>query len=105
MLSRIWAILRSLYLLIIVGYAVWAAPWMPVSAVRPLAEQYDRLAFSLSQTRTALWLAVAWIALEVVIGWLVVWRNSHAHQVDLKRALKEAKASQPQPPANPIAGA
>ncbi|HSM93663.1 MAG TPA: hypothetical protein VLT47_12325 [Anaeromyxobacteraceae bacterium] len=100
MLTRIWAVLRSIFLLAIVGYAVWATPWMPLSAARPLAEQYDRVAYALSQTRTALWLAVAWIALEAVIGWLVVWRSSLAAKSELKRALKEAKA-----PASPQAGA
>jgi len=98
MLTRIWAVLRSIYLLSIVGYAMWATPWILGGTARPLAEQYDRLARSFSQVRTALWLAIAWIALEVVIGWLVVWSNSNADRRGLQKALKEAQTGQSTPP-------
>lgn len=103
MLTRIWAVLRSIVLIGIVGYAIWVTPWMPAAAGKPLAEQYDRLAFGMTQTRNALWLAVAWIALEAAVGWLVVWKNAHADRSELKKALKEAKATQP-PPEKPTGG-
>ena len=98
MLTRIWAVLRSIYLLIIVGYAIWATPWMPMTVARTFDEQYARCANALAPLQRAVWLAVAWIALEVVVGWLVVWKNSAAAKSELKKALKEAKATQPPPP-------
>jgi preprotein translocase subunit SecG len=101
MLTRIWAVLRSLYFLAIVGYAVWATPWMPMTVARTFDEQYARCANALSPLQKATWLAIAWIALEVVLGWMVVWRNSHADRAELKKALKEAKSTQPPPPPPP----
>jgi hypothetical protein len=101
MLTRLWAILRSLYLIGIVGYAIWATPWMPMTVARTFDEQYARCANALAPLQRATWLAVGWIALEVVVGWMIVWRNSHADRSELKKALKEAKAGQTLPPEGP----
>ncbi len=104
MMTRLWAVLRSIYLLVIVGYAIWATPWMPMTVARTFDEQYARCANALSPLQKAVWLAIAWIALEVVVGWLVVWKNAHADRSQLKRELKEAKATQAAPPPEKPAG-
>jgi hypothetical protein len=105
MLTRLWAIVRSLYLLAIVGYAVWATPWMPMTVARTFDEQYARCANALSPLQKAVWFAIAWIALEVVVGWMVVWKNGRADRAELKKALKEATSTKTPPPERPILGA
>lgn len=95
MISRLWAILRTLYLLAIVGYAVWATPWMPMTVARTFDEQYARCANAIAPLQKAAWFAIAWIALEVVVGWLGVWRQGRADRTELKKALKEATAERP----------
>ena len=98
-MTKALAVVRTLFLVFIVGFAVRAMPWWSAVA-RTFDEQYARCANALSPLQRAVWLAIAWIALEVVIGWLVVWRSSHAARSQLKRELKEAKsAAQPPPPA------
>jgi hypothetical protein len=68
------AVLRTLFLVFIVGYSVRAMPWW-ASVPRTLDEQYSRCAESLSLTMRASWLAIAWIALETAIG---LWMATRA---------------------------
>lgn len=97
------AVLRTLFLFAIAGYTAWAMPWS-THVARTFDEQYARCANALSPLQKATWLAVAWIALEVVVGWMVVWKNAHADRSELKKALKEAKSGQTLPPEGPPAG-
>lgn len=72
------AVLRTAFLVFIVGYTVWAmaGPWGDVA--RTLDEQYARCATSLVQIRNAAWLAIAWVLLETVIGWFMATRRRPA---------------------------
>jgi hypothetical protein len=90
MLARIWTILRTIYLLVMVAYALWATPWMPLTVARTFDEQYSRCASSLVTLQRATWLAIAWIALETLVGWGAIWRRARAER---------AKAAAP--PASP----
>ncbi len=98
MLTRIWAVLRSLYLVAIVGYAIWATPWMPMTVARTFDEQYARCANALAPLQRATWMAIAWIAIEVVLGWMAIWNRARADRSQLRRALKDAQATRPPDP-------
>jgi len=92
---RLWAVLRTVYLFGIVGYTVWATPWMPMTVARTFDEQYARCAGAIAPLQKAAWFAIAWIVLEAVVGWMAVWRQARADRSQLKKALKEARAPQP----------
>ena len=93
MLTRIWAVIRTLYFLSVVAYALWAMPWSNPTVARTFDEQYARCAASNSLLQRAVWLAVAWIALETLIGWFNVWSAA--------RAARAAQAALPVGPTEP----
>ncbi|WP_242394908.1 hypothetical protein [Anaeromyxobacter oryzisoli] len=68
------AVLRTLFLVFIVGYTVRAMPWW-TSVARTFDEQYARCSATVGLLMRAAWLAVAWIALETVLGWLMARRR------------------------------
>lgn len=78
MITRIWAVIRTIYFLVVVAYTLWAMPWSNPTVARTFDEQYARCASSNSLLQRAVWLAVAWIALETLLGWLAVWRIQRA---------------------------
>src|SRR5512140_535554 len=96
-MTRLWAVLRTLYLLAIVGYTLWAMP-MPMTVARTFDEQYARCAATNASLLKAAWFAIAWIALEAVVGWLTVWGRSRADRSALHKELKAVKATQASPP-------
>ena len=67
------AVLRTLYLVFIVGYTIRAMPIF-TSVSNTFDEQYARCSASLNLVVRAAWLAIAWIALETVLGWLLASR-------------------------------
>ena len=67
------AVVRTLFLIFIVGFTVRALPFL-WSVPRTLDEQYSRCAGNLEIVQRAAWLAIAWIALETAVGW---WRATH----------------------------
>ncbi len=87
------AVLRTLFLVFIIGYTVRAMPWW-TSVPRTFDEQYARCSDALSLMIRAAWLAVAWIALETAAGW---WAASRSPKV---RAPAPAAGGAP-PPAPP----
>jgi len=68
MTYKILAVVRSLYLIFIIGYTVRALPIF-VNLARTHDESYARCADSLSLINRAAWFAIAWIAFETAIGW------------------------------------
>ncbi len=68
------AVVRTLFLLFIVGYTVRAMPVF-TSVARTFDEQYARCSDSLGLVMRAAWFAVAWIALETVLGWWMAARK------------------------------
>jgi hypothetical protein len=91
MLNRIWATLRTVYLLLVVAYTLWAMPWVTPTVARTFDEQYARCAGSIVPLQRAAWMAIAWIAIEALVGWFVVLRAERA-----KRAA-EALPAAPKP--------
>jgi hypothetical protein len=85
------AVVRTLFLIFIIGYAVRAMPfWSNVA--RTFDEQYARCSDALSLMLRAGWLAIAWIAFETAVGW---WLASRAPK------LKEALPKGGEPPFAP----
>ena len=78
MLSRIWATVRTIYLVAVVAYTLWAMPWVNLTVARTFDETYARCAGAIVPLQRAAWLAIAWVALETVVGWFAVWRASTA---------------------------
>lgn len=69
------AVLRTLFLVFIIGYTARAMPWT-ANVARTFDEQYARCSDGLSLLIRAAWLAIAWIALETAIGWWMATRPS-----------------------------
>ncbi len=61
------AVLRTAFLVFIVGYTLLNTP-VDVWGTSTLAVSID----ALRRVNRAAWIAIAWIALETVLGWIVV---------------------------------
>jgi hypothetical protein len=62
------ALIRTVFLVFIVGYTFRAMPiFTTVSAT--FDEQYARCSNALNLVVRAAWIAVGWIALETIVGW------------------------------------
>ncbi len=69
------AVVRTLFLVFIVGYTFRAMPiWAGVA--RTFDEQYARCSESVNLLLRASWVAVAWIAFETAIGWWLALRSA-----------------------------
>lgn len=68
------AVVRTLVLVFLVGYTVRAMPWF-MSPARTFDESYARCADSLSLVLRAAWIAVGWVAVETVLGWILATRH------------------------------
>lgn len=68
------AVVRTVVLIFLVGYTVRAMPWF-MSPARTFDESYARCADALSLVLRAAWIAVGWIAIETVIGWVLATRK------------------------------
>jgi hypothetical protein len=86
------AVLRTVFLLFIAGYTIRAMPVFSTVATT-FDEQYARCSATLNQLMRAAWLAIAWIALETLVGWILARRSA--------RALPAPAAAAPVPPAAP----
>ena len=93
---KVFAVLRTIYLVFIVGYTVRAMPFF-TSVAGTFDEQYARCSAALGLVVRAAWLAVAWIALETVVGWIAVGRRRR------EAAATAAAQAPPPPPASPPA--
>lgn len=70
-------VLRTVFFVFVVGFAARALPlyWQ---IPKTFDEQYARCSSALAILQQASWLAVAWILLEVIVGWLAVRRRAAA---------------------------
>ncbi len=83
--------IRTLFLLFIAGYTLRAMPFF-YSVANTFDEQYARCSASLNLVIRAAWLAVAWITLETIVGWLLV-------SLARRRAAPKAPPTAPPSPA------
>ncbi len=88
------AVLRTLFLVFIVGYTIRAMPFFSTVA-STFDEQYARCSAGLNLVIRAAWLAVAWIALETAVGW---WLASRAGRRKALAASAEQSTTTPTAP-------
>jgi hypothetical protein len=87
------ALLRSAYLAFMIGYTLAVSPILELwSGATPQKANLVPLAV-LEKVFTAAWLAIGWIALEVVISWVRVWNDARARP----RPADPASGPQPAP--------
>ncbi len=95
------AILRSAYLLFVAGYAVQAVAPLYASVAGTFDEQYARCSRAQHELKVALLLSIAWIALETLVGWILVRHaRRRARAARLAGAVAAAATGSP-PPAAP----
>ena len=70
-------VLRTVFLVFIAGFTARAVP-LYLQVPKTFDEQYARCSSALDILQRASWLAVAWILLEVIVGWLAVRRRRAA---------------------------
>src|SRR5512138_314798 len=75
---KVLAVVRTVFLVFIIGYTVRAMPFFFTNVSRTFDEQYSRCANALGQVSRAAWIAVAWIAFETALGWWMATRASRA---------------------------
>lgn len=68
------AVVRTIVLVFLIGYTVRAMPWF-LSPARTFDESYARCADALSLVLRAAWVAVGWIAIETILGWILATRD------------------------------
>ncbi len=79
---KLLAILRTIFLVFIIGYTVRATPFLG-DVARTFDEQYARCATGLGLLLRAAWFAIAWIAFETAIGWWLATRAARAERAKL----------------------
>jgi len=65
------AVLRSVFLIFIVGYTIRATPLF-TNVATTFDEQYARCTGALNLLIRAAWFAVAWIGFETLMGWVML---------------------------------
>lgn len=68
------AVVRTIFLVFIVGFTVRAMPWW-TNVARTFDEQYARCTDALALLIRAVWIAIAWIGLETAVGWWMATRR------------------------------
>ncbi len=82
-MTKVMAVLRTLFLAGITGYMLWA---LPLGVLLSSAKSSATFTVDiLERVASGGWIAIAWIAFEVVLGWGRVW-------VDGRRELKALRA-------------
>jgi hypothetical protein len=72
------AVVRTFFLVFIVGYTFRAMPWW-TNVARTFDEQYARCSDALSLLIRAAWFAIAWIFLDTVLNWWLATRPPKLH--------------------------
>jgi len=72
---KVLAIVRSVFLVFLVGFRFYASP-VYVTMPRTLDEQYARCSAAQESLRTVILVAIGWIALETLLGWVMARRRA-----------------------------
>jgi hypothetical protein len=92
---KVMAVLRTLFLLGISGYLLWA---LPLGILFSGTATRDAACFKvpdIDKISSGAWFAVAWIALETVLGWIRVGLAA-------RREAKAARNAAAAPPTGPL---
>lgn len=82
---KVMAVLRTVFLIFIVGYTVMRATPFQIGLPVASAAAYDTARHSLSAMTKAAWFAIAWIAFETLVGWWLATRSPKLHERGLPR--------------------
>ena len=74
MVLKALAVLRTLVLGVLVVITIRAMPVF-LAPARTFDETYARCATALDQLQRAAWLAIGWVLIETVIGWILATRR------------------------------
>lgn len=88
---RVMAVLRTAFLIFIVVYTLWTITLSLGPEVVTVSRE------SLAHAHRTIWLAVAWIALDTIVGWLMA--SWHRHRTE--RAKAAAARATPTPASTP----
>jgi len=72
-MSKFIAIVRTVCLVLLVGYLLWSLPLALMSSSEAKAGTISVNLSVVEKVAGAAWLAVAWIALETAASWVRVW--------------------------------
>lgn len=104
-MTKLMAVLRSIFLVFIFFYALKLLPLALM--VSGDARRGDVMVpfTKVESVASVTWLAIGWIALEVVVGWTQVWVNGKLKDRAAAKAARAATAAAapPPPPAAPRA--
>jgi hypothetical protein len=93
-MNLLMALIRSAYLAFAVGYTLSVAPLALLWSGESTRTGATVAIPVLEKLFTACWLAIAWIAVEVVLAWARVWLDARAKR---KAAGKPAAGTLPVP--------
>jgi hypothetical protein len=83
-MTKVMAVLRTLFLAGIVGYMLWA---LPLGVLLSSAKSSATFTVDiLERVASGGWFAIAWIAMETVFGWFRVWMEGRRELKALKIA-------------------
>ncbi len=71
------AVLRTVFLVFIVGYALRVLPW---GWSRTFDEEFARCTATRAIAIQAAWMAIAWIALDTLLSWWLATRQPKLHE-------------------------
>ena len=94
-MTKVMAVLRTLFLAGIVGYMLWA---LPLGVLLSSAKASATFTVDiLERVASGGWFAIAWIAMETVFGWTRVWLEGRRQLKALKVAAAAAGSGKPGP--------
>ncbi len=91
------AVVRTVYLVFIVGYTIRALPIF-THVANTFDESFARNSAKLELLQRAAWLAVGWIAFDTLVGWLLAAQATRRAARLRAAATKPAPAVAPPPP-------
>jgi hypothetical protein len=68
------AVIRTIVLVVLVVFTVRAMPIF-LAPARTFDETFARTSQSVDQLQRAAWLAIAWVAIETALGWILATRK------------------------------
>ena len=87
-MTKVMAVLRTLFLAGIVGYMLWA---LPLGVLLSSAKSSATFTVDiLERVASGGWFAIAWIGMETVFGWFRVWLEGRKQLKALKLAAAAA---------------
>jgi len=96
-MTKVMAVLRTLFLVGVAGYLLWAMPLAIMFSTEATREAACFKVPDIDKVASGGWAAVAWIAMEVVFGWSRVWLEGRRQLKALKAAAAAASPAAAKP--------